>query len=108
MKTSPKTAPSADRGAVLAAFRRALAWEMHVLRRDPELRVRGTGSDALDPKERQFLDNMARVGRAKPRSSENVAAPQPRERGESQETLVPHSPTPANASGRGSADRSRS
>ncbi|MGD2218153.1 MAG: WD40 repeat domain-containing protein, partial [Gemmatimonadales bacterium] len=37
MKQSPETASSAELGAVLAAFRRALAREMNVLRRDPEL-----------------------------------------------------------------------
>ena len=106
------SAPGVRRLVDLERWGRIQLDQLHPVNREEVLRllqlVRGTGSDALDPKERQFLDNMARLGRAKPRSSENLAAPQPRERGGSQETLVPHSPTPASASGRGSADRSRS
>ncbi len=37
MTRSPETASCSHRGLVLAAFRRALAREMHVLRRDPGL-----------------------------------------------------------------------
>lgn len=86
--------------------------QLHPLNRDEVRRLlrlaRGAGSDILALKERQFLDNMARLDRAESGSGESLAAPQPQTWRGPDETPVPHAPAPANAPGEQRADPSRS
>lgn len=105
------SAPGVRRLADLERWSGIRLGQLHPLNRDEVRRLlrlaRGAGADILAPKERQFLDNMARLNRAERTSGERAAAPHPREWREPEETPAPFTTTPANAPSPERADPSR-